>query len=143
MASVSVAAISKNHKQDWRDVTQTCIFPSVDIYTRPINFLVQGTNQYYSTGCGTILTLITYVLVILYAVYQIQLHNDNSDYQLNFEEHVDEYGDNDIFKSSDIGFHFAAGLTDFSEENMGKIIEDPTYGQIKFYRKAWGYPIPG
>ena len=109
----------------------------MDIYTRPINLLVQGTNQYYSTGCGTILTLVTYVLVMLYAVYQIQLHNDNSDYQLNFEEHVDEYDDNDIFKSSD-GFHFAAGLTDFSGENYDKIIEDPTYGQIKFYRKAWG-----
>ena len=107
----------------------------MDIYTRPINLLVQGTNQYYSTGCGTILTLITYVLVILYAVYQIQLHIENTDYQLNFEVHTDEYDSYDVFNSNEMRFYVAAGIADYSDENYGKIIEDPTYGEIQFFRK--------
>ena len=42
--SETVAAISKDDKQDWKYVTETCVFPVLDIYKRPINLMVQGSN---------------------------------------------------------------------------------------------------
>ena len=76
-------------------------------------------------------------MILYYASYQVHLMRERKDYQANLEVYEYEYGPNESFSSSDLGFHIAAGLSDYTAENKDKIIEDPTYGEIVFFRKEW------
>ena len=107
----------------------------MDIYTRPINLLVRGGNQYYSTLLGSILSILTFLALISYTGYQLQLMSGNEDYFSKLEVYEDEYSSNEPFYSQEIGFHIAAAISDYS--NTKEIIEDPTYGEVVFMRKNW------
>ena len=74
-------------------------------------------------------------MILYYASHQVHLMRERKDYQANLEVYEYEYGPNESFSSSDLGFHIAAGLSDYTAENKDKIIEDPTYGEIVFFRK--------
>ena len=117
------------------DTTQSYVFPTVDLYSRPIDLLVGHGTQKYSTLCGSMLSILTLIAIIGYSIYQIQLMMNHEDYFSKLEVYEDEFSFNEPFRASEIGFHIAAAITDYTDSN--DVIEDPTYGEIVFLRKSW------
>ena len=57
------------------------------------------------------------------------------DYEIQMTKMDLEYSETDQLTLKH-GFYVAAGLSDY--KNNDTIYDDPSYGQIKFYRKSWG-----
>ena len=56
------------------------------------------------------------------------------DYEIQMTKMDLEYSETDQL-TLEHGFYVAAGLSDY--KNNDTIYDDPSYGQIKFYRKSW------
>ena len=80
------------------------------------------------------MSILTVFLLIIYSVYKLNTMIGIKDYKIqmqnfeNYYSHTDEWG-------SDNGFTLAACLTAY--DGSREVIEDPSIGQLKFYRKGW------
>ena len=117
-----------------------------DLYRVPFNFLLPDHQSSYRTLLGAVLTLITLVTMAAFANYQLMLYFDQSNFEIN--QVRQEY----FFKPSEgiknvNGFNVAAAIVGFKEKesyHLDSATEfdshvDPSYGQLKFYRKNWNY----
>ena len=88
----------------------------------------------YRTLLGAFLSLITLVLVTMYAGYKFNDLMHYNDYKLMKVDQENYYDMRDHFGSSD-GFLLAAGVTDYSSSQ--EPVEDPEIGTIKLIKKTW------
>ena len=93
--------------------------------------LPNGFKKYKSLS-GTILTLVTFIFVLTYAVFKWQTLIEQEEIHLFESRQVDYFFDNDDFAifSSEDGFNVAFGLAD-QDENIIDI--DPSYGYLQVF----------
>ena len=88
----------------------------------------------YRSVFGTVLSILTLILVVTYSTYKFIDLIELNDYKIQ-EEKREKYYQYDMPLAQDQGFQVAAAITSYdgSSEN----IEDPEIGTIKMYIKYW------
>ena len=98
---------------------------SLDLYRRPFYFLMPDHRETYNTWMGSVLSLLTIVIVFTYAAYQmiILVSLDQYNVETTFQENF--FSANSTL---DQPFKVAAALTgwDGSQEPM----DEPEYGEL-------------
>ena len=88
---------------------------------------------------GTILSIITVVLLSAYAIYKLDIMMGLKDYRVQQSIHIGYFNGLDRFGQDD-GFAIAAGITEWDSGEGAT--EDPAYGSVKFYIKQWNTILP-
>ena len=96
-------------------------------------------NEEYRTLCGSLLSVLTYLLVGLYGLYKLFTLFSYEDYKVQERQQVNYFDALDAFGSED-SFAFAIGV--ISYDGSGEPIEDPSIGQVNFFVKSWGENAP-
>ena len=105
-----------------------------DLYEKPFNFLMPDHRDRYRTILGSFLSILTFVLVLLYAGYKFGNLVNYEDYKLMKFEQENFYPMREPF-TSDHGFMLAAGVSKYNGET--EPLEDPEIGTVKIYKKTW------
>ena len=98
---------------------------AIDIYRDSVNLHLPDGYDMYRTLCGSLLSLFTFALLGLYAMYKLMTLFNYLDYkvqehkQLNYFEQMESFGAND-------GFAFAMGLIKY--DGKSEPIEYPSIG---------------
>ena len=100
--------------------------------------LLPGNYNRYRTFLGSCLTIFTFVLISAYFGFQMAEMFANADYSTQLQIQEDVFSSDDPFDTDEIGFTIAVGITDYKEST--NLIEDPTYGEVKIFRKHWNSP---
>ena len=86
----------------------------LDIYKRPLRLILPDQNDYYRTLSGTILSLLTFVLLTSYGIFKMDKLINLREFQVLQAFRVHYYKDLDTF-GIDSGFAFAAGLVEWDD----------------------------
>ena len=89
---------------------------------------------------GAIISIILWVLIIIYSLVNFITLVERSEYQLIQELYEFKFDQTFQFGEDD-GFAVAAAITNFDGSELD--IEDATYGVLKFVRKSWGTELNG
>ena len=108
---------------------------SLDIYRRPFQLLLPDGQAQYRTFLGTMLSLLTFFVVVTYAGYKLRDLFEYGQYKVQLRELTDLYDEKEQFGEKD-GLMFAAGLTAY--DGSSESVEDPQYGHLVFIYKRWG-----
>lgn len=111
----------------------------LDIYKEPFLLQLPDKQDKYQTMSGAILSVLTFVLLLSYAIVKIDDLISLQDYRVQYTKVSDHFSNRDTFGYDD-GFMLAAGLVQW-DEGEGQI-EDLSFGQVKFYLKSWGKDAP-
>ena len=95
--------------------------------------LPNGKNTYKSF-LGSVLSLLTLLLLLFYAGYKLDKMVSFSDYKIQTRD-FEDYFDSDEKWGHNDEFALAAGVSAY--DGSSESIEDLSIGQVKFYRKAW------
>ena len=106
-----------------------------DIYKEPFYFLMSDGVEGYRTLLGSCLSIWTFVVLLLYAMYKIIALAEYEDYQINKRTLENFFPIDQTITSTEHKFWIAAGVTAF--DGQSEVIEDPAIGTIKFYMKVW------
>ena len=109
---------------------------NLDIYRQPLQLRLPDASTQYRTFNGSIFSIMTVVVMLVYGVYKMTNLVTYSDYaiQMHTKEHF--FNDTDAF-GSEQEFWLAGGVTAWDGSSLD--ITDPSIGQVKFYKKDW-YP---
>ena len=110
----------------------------IDFYSQPVRLMLPKQADRYRTVLGSCLSILTFVFVVIYFGYQMVGMVDYDGYSTELRIEEDVFTPNDPFNSEDIGFAIAVGITDYLGGT--EWIEDPTYGEVKIFRKYWNSP---
>ena len=80
------------------------------------------------------MSLLTLFLLLFYAGYKLNKMISFKDYKVQTRDYEDYYEADEQWGYMD-EFALAAGVTSY--DGSSDPIEDPSIGQLKFYRKAW------
>ena len=97
----------------------------LDIYKESFKLQLPDQVDKYRTMCGAILSVITILLLLAYAIYKVDLLIRLKDYRVQQATSTDFYRGNDGFGRKD-GFAFAAGIVEWDDGT--DVVEDPAYG---------------
>ena len=89
--------------------------------------------------CGSILSIYTVTLIIVYASFKLENLVKYKDYRVQENNQVDLYAQTDSFGYK-FGFSFAAGINAW--DSGEGFVEDPSYATMKFFLKSWGENAP-
>ena len=89
--------------------------------------------------CGAILSFVTFLSVTFFAYLKLQDLLGYKDYSV-MERTNFEFFDSNASFGHENGLAFTSGLIEWDDGE--KIVEDPTYGQLRFYVKSWGPGAP-
>ena len=84
----------------------------------------------YRTFLGSVLSLVTIVVLVGYASYKMLRLSSMRDYQISLVTNEYFYDSSFTFRQID-GFAVAAAVTSY--DGNGDPIEDPSIGTVKFY----------
>ena len=106
---------------------------SIDAFGSPVRWLLPGSKNVQQSISGSICTLLTWSILLAFALYRFVFLLDRSDYEILTEVQPDFFEETFALDSSN-GFNVAAAVTSF-----GKIEdeEDPEIGTLEFYLKSW------
>ena len=102
-----------------------------DLYKQPFRLLLPDEKDEYRTFAGSILTICTFIVVLIYATIKLQILFGYEDYKVQISEYVNFYAETDRFTHLD-GFAVAAGIWTGDGDVLPLNV-----GQLKFYRKQW------
>ena len=104
-----------------------------DLYKQPFRLLLPDEKDEYRTFCGSLLTIFTLSVTLVYAVLKLQILFNYKDYKVQ-ERNLDEYyKETDRFSNN---FMVAAGIpTGLDGQKHEKVPEN--IAALKFYRKTW------
>lgn len=109
----------------------------LDMYRKPFLFLLPDHNEQYRTFLGSILSLITFLIMGFYSVYKIMTLFAITDYRIMKATSENYFDVLPGFSERD-GFSIAAAVTAY--DGSPEPIEDPEIGTLKIYLKYWGHP---
>ena len=107
----------------------------IDLFAQPFRFLLPDREDKYRSCLGAVLSLITLVLLIGYALYKIQELTVNQEYSIQIHDKKLYYDAADAFTFEDNGFVMAAAITAY--DGSPDDITDPEVSEVKFYRKTF------
>ena len=105
-----------------------------DYYREPLNLLLPDNQRSYRTFLGSVMSLITFMILTFYAAYKITELVDHTDFQLQVASSENHFKPYDAF-SSEHGFVIGAAVTSYDQNPES--IEDEEIGTVKFYMKTW------
>ena len=91
-------------------------------------------RPFYNTSIGLCLTVLTFVVLLAYAGFQVEKLINRQEYLVT-ESVQEHYFKNDQAFTSADGFTVAAAITNWGDNRQP--IEDPTIGTLKFTNVAW------
>ena len=112
----------------------------LDIYKEPFKLLMPDGSDKYRTSCGAILSCLTLIILMSYAIFKLQSLLENKNFRVQESGRFEFYAQTYPF-GHDQGFAFAAGLIEWDGGGINAI-EDPAYGEIKFFVKSFGENAP-
>ena len=105
-----------------------------DLYEKPFDFLMPDHRGKYRSLLGSLLSVITFTLVLGYAGYKFIDLIEYNDYKLMKIVQENAYDMREPFGSRD-GFQLAAAITSYNSNTEPE--EDPEIGTIKLIKKTW------
>ena len=111
----------------------------MDVYRQPFRLLLPDGHDTYRTLIGSLLSLLTFVTLLMYGSYKVTRLVQSEDYKVSMHVLEDHFASNETFGSTD-GFVVAAAMTRFDGSNED--ITDPEIGEIRFYLKHWDVDDP-
>lgn len=88
----------------------------------------------YRTFLGSILSIITFITILSFAVYRLEALKSRDDYQVQLRDEVSFFTDSDRF-GHEQGLRVAFGI---SNDYLNNIPEDPSIGTFSFQMHTWG-----
>ena len=104
------------------------------MYRQPFQFLMPDHESTYRSAVGTMLSILTLILMVSYSTYKLIDLIELNDYKIQ-EVKREKYFHNKVPLSQEQGFQVAAAITSYDESSES--IEDVEIGTIKFYIKWW------
>ena len=101
----------------------------LDLYKQPFRLLLPDEKDEYRTFAGALLTVITVIIVLVYAGFKLQTLLDYKDYKVQ-QKVFDDYYNVEIPLTPDDGLMIAAAVTRFEQV-------PPDIGALNFYRKQY------
>ena len=111
-------------------------FMKIDIFAQPFRLILPDGENKYRSFLGSLLSLLTAILLVGYGAYKIQELASNSDYKIQIQDQRYYYDAADEFTFEDHGFMIAAAITAY--DGSPDDITDPEIGEVKFVMKRWG-----
>ena len=105
-----------------------------DIYKQPFSLLLPDGKNNYRTFSGALMTIFTFIFVMIYGSHQIRAMIKLEHYKLQIQDLNYYYSDQDVIDASH-GFMIAASIPAVIEEQDEEI--PPEIGALNFYRKSW------
>lgn len=100
----------------------------IDSFGQPFTFMLPNGQKRYRSLVGAVMTLITILVVSLYAIYKYNLLIERSDISINEIIREDYFNDNEGTFSPGSGFNIAVGIAGFK---AGKLFnENLEYGRL-------------
>ena len=113
----------------------------IDLFRRPFNFLLPDHQSQYRTFLGSMLSIITILLILVYGGYKIVLYFKREEFTVNQTRQSYYFGLEDEFSQSH-GLAIAAGAVSEGYDGIRDFSIDPEIGQLKFYLKTWDITGP-
>ena len=110
-----------------------------DMYRQPFQFLMPDHDSAYRSVVGTILSILTLILVISYSTYKLIDLTQLNNYKIQEEKLEKYFQHNEPFTQAQ-GFQVAAAITSY--DGSSESIEDEEIGTIKMYIKWSGEDNP-
>ena len=107
-------------------------FLKFDLYRKPVQLLLPDRADAYRSLCGSVLSLVTFILMLAYGIYKVTTLVDFNDAKVERQHHEDFF---DLKELKPGGFQIAAAVIQWDTETGS--IEDPEIGEINFYLKRW------
>ena len=89
------------------DFKRSCL--SVDIYSQPFNLLLPDGKTHYRTFSGVLMTLLTFVIVLIYATRKLEILIKLQDFKVQVHDLTYEFTAHDDINASH-GFMVAASI---------------------------------
>ena len=110
-------------------------FINIDLFGRPFTLMLPNEHRYYKTLVGAVMTLVTVIVVVSYAVYKLQLLIDQVEVRVNLttiNNYFDEPDNSENGFGTKDGFSIAAGV--FAKTGVNDYVPsvDSSYGQLDF-----------
>ena len=113
---------------------------ALDLYRTPFLFLLPDSAEQYRTFLGAILSVLTLIALLVYGSYKFLVLLDLTDYKVQTAISETYYDFMEGLPSTQ-GFNVAAAITTY--DGSSEVVEDPDYGEVKFYIKSFGLGEPG
>ena len=109
----------------------------MDLYRTPFLFLLPDSREQYSSFLGTVLSLLTMLLLGAYLSHRFTVLWLQEEYKITQYSEENYFDVFERFSVAD-GFKVAAGVTTY--DGTRGLIEDPEIGTVKFYLKYYNNP---
>ena len=110
-------------------------FMKMDIFAQPFRLILPDGEDEYRSFLGSLLSLLTAILLVGYGAYKIEELATNSDYKIQIHDQRYYYDADDEFTFEDHGFMIAAAIT--ASDGNPDDITDPEIGEVKFVMKTF------
>ena len=107
----------------------------LDMYRQNFQFLMPDHEATYRSCIGTVLSILTLILVFSYSTYKFIDLIELNDYKIQ-EEKREKYYEHNVPFTQEQGFQVAACVTSY--DGNSESIEDPEIGTVKMYIKWFG-----
>ena len=95
------------------------------MYKEPFKLQLPDKTDRYRTICGSLLSCITVLFLLLYAIYKLSSLVDYKDFRIQEREQTNAFDANKSFGRKD-GLAFAMGIIQWDDSDSP--LEDPAYG---------------
>ena len=97
---------------------------------------IDKSNEDLKTQFGSLLTILVYVIVIIYTYIKIDVLLQKKDVDIMSTTMIDSISSDFIANNEEIGLNLAIAFTDYSEQT--EPILDKSYGELVFNAYEWG-----